>query len=104
LPLARCLACSLWLTSGVLSRKALPWPRTLCTSSSLLPRRLSVFGPGAYSGSCRARDTSDAPCYVARGRFDDGFYVSIEHSSGYRAVLPIAWFPLERRAFSLLQR
>ena len=25
----------------------------------------------------------DAPCYVARGRFDDGFYVSIEHSSGY---------------------
>lgn len=25
----------------------------------------------------------DAPCYVARGRFDDGSYVSIEHSSGY---------------------
>jgi hypothetical protein len=25
----------------------------------------------------------DAPCYVARGRSDDGFYISIEHSSGY---------------------
>jgi hypothetical protein len=26
------------------------------------------------------------PCYVPRGRFDDGVYVSIEHSRGYREL------------------
>lgn len=30
----------------------------------------------------------DAPCYVARGRFDDGVYVSIEHTSGYPEFRP----------------
>ena len=30
----------------------------------------------------------DAPCYVARGRYDDGAYVSIEHTSGYPEFKP----------------
>jgi hypothetical protein len=30
----------------------------------------------------------DAPCYVARGRFDDGEYVSVEHTSAYPEFKP----------------
>jgi hypothetical protein len=30
----------------------------------------------------------DSPCYVARGRYDDGAYVSIEHTSGYPEFKP----------------
>ena len=30
----------------------------------------------------------DYPCYVARGRGDDGFYVSIEYSSAYAGFRP----------------
>jgi hypothetical protein len=30
----------------------------------------------------------DFPCYVPRGRFDDGIWVSVEHSSGYEGFAP----------------
>jgi len=33
----------------------------------------------------------DAPCYVARGRYDDGAYVSIEPTSGYPEFKPILY-------------
>ena len=28
------------------------------------------------------------PCYVARGRWDDGVYISVEYSSGYKGFSP----------------
>jgi hypothetical protein len=30
----------------------------------------------------------ESPCYLARGRYDDGSYVSIEHTSGYPEFKP----------------
>jgi len=30
----------------------------------------------------------EAPCYVARGRYDDGVYVSIEYSTAYEGFRP----------------
>jgi len=31
---------------------------------------------------CKANE-ADYPCYVPRGRYDDGIYISIEHSNSY---------------------
>ena len=31
-----------------------------------------------------ARNNWDYPCYLPRGRFDDGIWVSVEHSTGYK--------------------
>jgi hypothetical protein len=35
--------------------------------------------------ACRA-EFGEFPCYVPRGRFDDGVYISIEHSSSYEGM------------------
>jgi hypothetical protein len=35
-----------------------------------------------------AENGFDYPCYVARGRYDDGLYVSIEHTSAYSELTP----------------
>ena len=43
----------------------------------LILGELTYWGdPGGYP---------DSTCYVARGRFDDGEYISIEYSSAYEA-------------------
>ena len=44
--------------------------------------------PNADAGLTFSKESCDNefgeyPCYVARGRFDDGVYISIEHSSSY---------------------
>jgi hypothetical protein len=48
-------------------------------------RELSLSEKGHLSFPKRVCEENgwDTPCYVPRGRFDDGVYVSVEHSSGY---------------------
>ena len=49
---------------------------------------LRELAPDGAVGLTFPKDSCDNefgeyPCYVARGRFDDGVYISIEHSSSY---------------------
>ena len=37
---------------------------------------------------CRATGLGEHPCYFARGKYDDGAYVSIEYSSAYPELKP----------------
>ena len=37
----------------------------------------------SFADSSCVEEFGEAPCYVARGRYDDGVYVSIEYSSAY---------------------
>jgi hypothetical protein len=58
-----------------------------------LPLKLRDLRPTAKGGlsfpkSVCEENGWDTPCYVARGRYDDGFYVSIEHTSGYPEFKP----------------
>jgi hypothetical protein len=49
----------------------------------------------------------DAPCYVARGRNDDGAYVSIEHTSGYPEFKPNLYIVVvasDRKGSALIKR
>jgi hypothetical protein len=70
--------------------------RTAQNASRLLKLKLDLRGlvPAKEGGLTVAPSECekfgpDAPCYyVARGRFDDGPYVSIEYSSDYRGLRP----------------
>jgi len=57
------------------------------------PMKLRDLSPTSKGGLSFAKAICeengwDAPCYVARGRYDDGAYVSIEHTSGYPEFKP----------------
>jgi hypothetical protein len=52
-------------------------------------RGLSPYSHGlTFSKKDCEESAFDYPCYVARGRGDDGFYVSIEYSSVYEGFKP----------------
>ena len=42
----------------------------------------------SFADTLCSEEFGGAPCYVARGRYDDGVYVSIEYSSAYEGVRP----------------
>ncbi len=42
----------------------------------------------SFADSVCSEEFGGAPCYVARGRYDDGVYVSIEYSSAYEGFRP----------------
>lgn len=58
-----------------------------------VPMKLRDLAPASKGGlsfpeAVCEKNGWDAPCYVARGRYDDGVYVSIEHTSGYPEFKP----------------
>jgi hypothetical protein len=42
----------------------------------------------SFDDSSCIEEFGEAPCYVARGRYDDGVYVSIEYSTAYEGFRP----------------
>jgi len=42
----------------------------------------------SFDDSICVSDWNEAPCYVARGRYDNGAYVSIEYSDAYEGFRP----------------
>jgi hypothetical protein len=42
----------------------------------------------SYTRSACEENGWDYPCYVARGRYDDGAYLSVEPSSAYEGMTP----------------
>jgi hypothetical protein len=68
--------------------------RTAVQAAQRLNVPLNLRGLSPHSGGLTfstkdcAENAFDYPCYVARGRGDDGFYVSIEHSTAYENFRP----------------
>jgi hypothetical protein len=63
------------------------------TAAEELALRLNLreLAPHATLGLSFPEDTCESefgefPCYVPRGRFDDGVYISIEHSGSYEGM------------------
>lgn len=47
-----------------------------------------VTGGLSFDDTICVNEWGEAPCYVARGRWDDGAYVSIEYSNAYTGFRP----------------
>jgi hypothetical protein len=47
-----------------------------------------VSGGLSFDDTICVNEWGEAPCYVARGRWDDGAYVSIEYSNAYTGFRP----------------
>lgn len=47
-----------------------------------------VSGGLSFDDTICVNEWGEAPCYVARGRWDDGAYVSIEYSDAYAGFRP----------------
>ena len=78
-------------------------------------RRLSPHSGGLTFAKKDCEESAfDYPCYVARGRGDDGFYVSIEYSTAYAGFRPGLYIvivasdakggPISRRAVKTVRK
>lgn len=88
-----CYATREFLIAGSLSdyASALQQAKKVAGGTGL---KLDLRGLRPVSGGLSFDDTicvtewGEAPCYVARGRWDDGSYISIEHSDAYDGFRP----------------
>ena len=73
---------------ALLLRRIASWLRPGGANQLAIRLDLRDLSPDGTTGLTFSQDActnefGEFPCYVARGRWDDGVYVSVEHSSSY---------------------